>query len=222
VPIQTGSKPSCAFKPNQPNLKMPKTEDSPTPPELPERSQEKSEVEIPLPNSEKAAAPGVSLPSSSEDDFSNSPVDVKLVKHLISLFQESDLGEFEVSQGDFLIRLGKAGCAPATIQMPQFAAAPALAPGGQTSSPTIPEEDPNHIYIKAPMVGTFYRSPSPEADTFVEIGQKVQEKTTVCIIEAMKVMNELPAECAGTIVDILVENGNGVEYGQPLFKVAKN
>ena len=71
------------------------------------------------------------------------------------------------------------------------------------------------------MVGTFYRSPSPDADSFVEVGSKVSESTVVCIVEAMKVMNELPADCAGTIAEILVENGNGVEYGQPLFKIAK-
>ena len=195
-----------------------KKDSSPTPPDLPEDSENKPEPTKKEPTTTQAKKPA---PAPAEEDFSDSQVDVKLVKHLMDLFQESDLGELEVSQGDFLLRLGKAGCAPAVAAMPQFAA-PATAGSGAPGTPAAPEEDPNHFYIKAPMVGTFYRSASPDADTFVDIGQKVQEKTTVCIIEAMKVMNELPADCAGTIVDILVDNGNGVEYGQPLFKVARN
>ena len=210
---------------------MPTKKDSP--PNLPENAKDgdkKPNDAKPATPAEKNSAPAKAKEAAPKtvtslgEVFSDSPVDVKLVKHLVALFEESDLGEMEISQGDFLLRLGKAGCAPAIAAMPQFAApAATAAPGSaQGGAPATSEEDPNHFYIKAPMVGTFYRSPSPDQDAFVDIGQKVQEKTTVCIIEAMKVMNELPADCAGTIVDILVENGNGVEYGQPLFKVARN
>lgn len=209
-----------------------KKDSSPTPPDLPEENKgadaQTSQDAQPGSNASKKTDPAKARQAAPkktetkvEEDFSDSPVDVKLVKHLMALFEESDLGELEVSQGDFLLRLGKAGTAPAIAAMPQFAA-PVQAASSQAGSTPVPEEDPNHFYIKAPMVGTFYRSPSPDQDAFVDIGQKVQEKTTVCIIEAMKVMNELPADCSGTIVDILVENGNGVEYGQPLFKVARN
>ena len=152
----------------------------------------------------------------------DSEVDLKLVRYLIQTFEDSELGEFEVSQGDFLLRLSKNSTAPMAMAAPmQAAPAPsASAAPEESSTSSTAEEDKDHFFIKSPMVGTFYRSPTPDADSFVDIGQKVQEKTTVCIIEAMKVMNELPADCTGTIVDVLVENGNGVEYGQPLFKVS--
>ncbi|GEM_PF-142201 len=153
----------------------------------------------------------------------DSEVDLKLVQYLMQIFEDSELGEIEVSQGDFLLRLSKNCPAPVAMAAP-MQAAPAASessnPAGGSSSPST-EDDKDHFFIKSPMVGTFYRSPTPDSDVFVDIGQKVQEKTTVCIIEAMKVMNELPADCTGTIVDVLVENGNGVEYGQPLFKVAR-
>lgn len=154
----------------------------------------------------------------------DSEVDLKLVQYLMQIFEESELGEFEVSQGDFLLRLSKHCSTPMAMAAPMQAAPavanPAAASEASSSSAST-EEDKDHFFIKSPMVGTFYRSPTPDADPFVDIGQKVQEKTPVCIIEAMKVMNELPADCTGTIVDVLVENGNGVEYGQPLFKVSR-
>ena len=152
----------------------------------------------------------------------DSPVNLDLVKYLMQVFEESPLTEFEVSQGDFQLMLSKNSSATAA-----FAAAPAApqpAPQGSQSdggSSSQAAEESHHFFIKSPMVGTFYRAASPDADPFVDIGEKVQESSLVCIIEAMKVMNEIPAECNGTIVDILVENGQGVEYGQPLFKVAK-
>ena len=96
------------------------------------------------------------------------------------------------------------------------APAPAVAPGGATP---VAAEDPGTSYIKSPMVGTFYRAASPESKPFADSGTKVVENTVVCIIEAMKIMNEIQAEAKGTIIEVLVENGQPVEYGQRLFKI---
>ena len=99
--------------------------------------------------------------------------------------------------------------APAPGSIPPFPSAP----------PANPDEEPGVVYIKSPMVGTFYRSPSPESKPFVELGAKVVENSVVCIIEAMKIMNEIQAEAKGAIIEALVENGQSVEYGQRLFKI---
>ena len=88
-----------------------------------------------------------------------------------------------------------------------------------TSGPSTPTEEPGITYVKSPMVGTFYRSPSPESKAFVDVGSKIEDNSLVCIIEAMKIMNEIQAETKGTVVEILVENGQPVEYGQRLFKL---
>jgi len=87
------------------------------------------------------------------------------------------------------------------------------------SVPPIPVEEPGTIYVKSPMVGTFYRSPSPESKPFVDVGSKIEDNTLVCIIEAMKIMNEIQAETSGTVLEVLIENGQPVEYGQRLFKL---
>ena len=147
-------------------------------------------------------------------------LDIPQIKKLIALVEDSNLSEFEVEQDSFRLKLRKG--AGSTVEI---AAAPA--PANQAAAPAAvapaaPQDDENFHYINAPMVGTFYRSPSPDAEFFVEVGSKVSKNTVVCIVEAMKVMNELPADCSGTVAEILVENGNGVEYGQPLFKIAKN
>ncbi len=106
---------------------------------------------------------------------------------------------------------------PAAAEAPAPAAAPS--PGTPAASPAGPEEEPGIGFIKSPMVGTFYRASSPESKPFVDTGVKVQENTVVCIIEAMKIMNEIQAETKGTIIEILVESGQPVEYGQRLFKI---
>ena len=100
-------------------------------------------------------------------------------------------------------------------------AAPATATPAATAAPAAPavSDDTGFLFVKSPMVGTFYRSPSPENPSFVDVGSKVEEKAVVCIIEAMKIMNEIQAEVKGTVVEVLVENGQPVEYGQRLFKV---
>ena len=148
-------------------------------------------------------------------------MDLKQIKQIINLVENSNLAEFEVEKDSFRLRLCK-GIAPAspTPASKDDASAEKGAPQADAASTEDIEAEGNFQFIKAPMVGTFYRSPSPEAETYVDEGDKITEKTVVCIVEAMKVMNEIPAECKGTIVEILVENGKGVEYGQPLLKVA--
>ena len=149
--------------------------------------------------------------------------------------KRSELTEFAVEEEGFKLKIrrgtngvpvvstGRGSNAPFPVQgetmapLPSASAAPALA--GAPGSAAAPAEEPGIVYIKSPMVGTFYRSPSPESKSFVENGSKVVENSVVCIIEAMKIMNEIQAEVKGTVVEVLIENGQPVEYGQRLFKV---
>jgi acetyl-CoA carboxylase biotin carboxyl carrier protein len=149
-------------------------------------------------------------------------MDLRKLKTLIDLVAESGIAELEVTEGEDKVRIVKtAAAAPAPVQAPipvgttaQIAPAPAgTAPG---AAPTGAEEPPGHV-VKSPMVGTFYRSPSPGAPAFIEQGAVVKPGDTLCIIEAMKLLNEIEAEVGGTVKKILVENGQPVEYGQPLF-----
>jgi acetyl-CoA carboxylase biotin carboxyl carrier protein len=154
-------------------------------------------------------------------------LDLKQIKQIIDLMKRSELTEFAVEEEGFKLKIrrghngaplvsssgGQPPSAPAEQAVPaQSAAGSAVAPGED-------KEEPGISYIKAPMVGTFYRSPSPESPPFVEASTKVAENTVVCIIEAMKIMNEIQAEAKGTVLDVLVENGQPVEYGQRLFKI---
>ena len=147
------------------------------------------------------------------------------LKRLVSLMNDNSLVELELEEENFRVRLVKesqqalvapapaqGGAQPAQQQVPQ--AAPEAAPAGEEGKAT-----GSQIEIKSPIVGTFYRAPAPDADSFVEVGSKVEKDSVVCIVEAMKVMNELKAECRGTISKILVENAETVEYGQVLFIV---
>jgi len=147
--------------------------------------------------------------------------------------KRSELSEFEFEEEGFKIKIKRgSGGQPIISAVPQSAHPfPALIPENQASGarPTVAaqaasqnEDETGFTYVKSPMVGTFYRSPSPENPAFVENGSKVEEKTAVCIIEAMKIMNEIQAEAKGTVVEVLVENGQPVEYGQRLFKVKLN
>lgn len=141
--------------------------------------------------------------------------------------QRSDLTEFAVEEEGFKIKIARASnsaAAPAVTYAPAPVAAapapapaPAAAPAGTPAAPAA--EEAGIIYVKSPMVGTFYKAASPESKAFAEIGTKITETSVVCIIEAMKIMNEIQSEVKGTIVEILVENGSPVEYGQKLFKV---
>tara|TARA_B110000003_G_scaffold79957_1_gene81515 strand:+ start:280 stop:738 length:459 start_codon:yes stop_codon:yes gene_type:complete len=151
-------------------------------------------------------------------------LDLKAIKQVVELMKRSELSEFELEEEGFKLRLTRKGNeAPQVIQAvaapaAQPLAAPAAVPAATESTPA---EDPNLSTITSPMVGTFYSAASPESPSFVKAGQKTDADTVVCIIEAMKVMNEIQAELSGTIVECLVENGQAVEYGQPLFKVKK-
>jgi len=158
-------------------------------------------------------------------------LDLKEIKQIIDLMKRSDLAEFAVEEEGFKLRIRRgtsgvpvvassgitgltgdiAPAAPAAVAAP--APAPALA---RTAAPV---DEAGIAYIKSPMVGTFYRAGSPESPAFVDVNAKVQENSPVCIIEAMKIMNEIQAEVKGTILEVLVENGQPVEFGQRLFKV---
>jgi acetyl-CoA carboxylase biotin carboxyl carrier protein len=150
-------------------------------------------------------------------------MDLRKLKKLIDLVQESGIAELEITEGEEKVKIVKGGEATVTPVVPATApraGAPAMAPApaAAPAAAAAAEEpaQPGHV-LKAPMVGTFYRSPSPEAKPFVEVGQNVKAGETVCIIEAMKLMNEIEADATGMIKAILVESGQPVEYGQPLF-----
>jgi acetyl-CoA carboxylase biotin carboxyl carrier protein len=145
-------------------------------------------------------------------------MDLRKLKKLIDLVQESGIAELEITEGEEKVKIVRGG---AVSIMPAAAAAPPPEPRAAAPAPAAAQAEPppgqeGHV-VKAPMVGTFYRSPSPDAKPFVEVGQAVKEGDTICIIEAMKLMNEIEADAAGVIKAILVENGQPVEYGQPLF-----
>jgi acetyl-CoA carboxylase biotin carboxyl carrier protein len=156
-------------------------------------------------------------------------VDLKDIKAIIDLMKKNSISEFELERQDFKIRLKRGGGAvaggPAAIyDEPQITfAAPGTMPPtgavGMTTGVQTPSGAAAELEIKAPMIGTFYRAPSPEAGNYVEIGAEVNPDTVVCIIEAMKVMNEIKAEMKGVISQVLVENAKPVEFGQPMFKI---
>lgn len=151
-------------------------------------------------------------------------MDIRKIKKLIELLEESDIGEIEIHEGEESVRISRGSTAPpaqfmAPMPAPMPAAAPAAAPAGAPATEPGPASEPeiSGHSINAPMVGTFYRAPSPGATPFVEEGQNVKVGDTLCIIEAMKLLNQIEADKAGTVKAILVENGQPVEYGQPLF-----
>jgi len=151
-------------------------------------------------------------------------MDIKEIKQIVDLMKRSDLTEFELEEKELKLRICRKGDGHFVAAQPPSpnpaSVAPAPLETAQQSAP-VAQDDPSVSIIKSPMVGSFYRSPTPDSKPFIDIGAKVQDDTVVCIIEAMKVMNEITADMSGTIVDILVENGQAVEYGQPLFKVKK-
>ena len=154
-------------------------------------------------------------------------MDMRKLKTLVDLVSESNISELEITEAEGKVRIVKAGYGVPTtmmmqpagqmmMQQPQHQAAPA----GEAAAP-VPEAPPvptGHV-VKSPMVGTFYRSASPGSKPFAEVGAPIKEGDPICIIEAMKIMNEIEADMSGTISKILVENGQAVEYGQPLFIV---
>ncbi|MBM3352811.1 MAG: acetyl-CoA carboxylase biotin carboxyl carrier protein [Betaproteobacteria bacterium] len=150
-------------------------------------------------------------------------MDLRKLKKLIDLVQESGIAELEITEGEEKVRISRGGLVSAASQgaAPAVAFPPAAPAAAVPAAPEAAAAEPapggeGHA-VKAPMVGTFYRAPSPEARPFVEVGQVVKQGDTVCVIEAMKLMNEIEADASGTVNAILVENGQPVEYGQALF-----
>ena len=152
-------------------------------------------------------------------------MDLRKLKKLIDLVQESGIAELEITEGEEKVRIARGGTLqPAPVLAAAPVAAPAPAPAAAPVASAAPpaattEAVPEGKVIKSPMVGTFYRAPSPEAKPFVAVGDTVKEGQTVCVIEAMKLMNEIEAEWPGVVKAILVENGQPVEYGQALFVI---
>ena len=147
-------------------------------------------------------------------------MDLRKLKKLIDLVEESGIAEIEVTEGEEKVRITRSTVAqtvyaPAPVQTAPSAPAPAAAP--TPAAPAAPAARDLSAAQKSPMVGTFYRAASPTSAPFVEVGQSVKAGDTLCIIEAMKLMNEIEAEKSGTVKEILVENGTPVEYGEPLF-----
>lgn len=149
-------------------------------------------------------------------------MDIRKIKKLIELLQDSDLAELEIREGEESVRIsrhGPPGPAPAFVTHAAPPPNPGPAPAATGAATAPPEEEPlppGHV-IRSPMVGTFYRAPSPGANPFVQVGQEVQAGDVLCIIEAMKMLNQIESDATGTVAAILVENGQPVEYGEPLF-----
>lgn len=151
-------------------------------------------------------------------------MDIKKIEQLVDMVKNSDITELEIAQGEDVIRISRATPAPviAPMSAPMMSTPVAMpsaptAPASENAPASAPAEAPSGKIIRAPMVGTFYAAASPDADNFVSVGQNINVGDTLCIIEAMKMFNRLDAEISGKIKEILVENGQAVEYDQPLF-----
>jgi len=147
-------------------------------------------------------------------------MDLRKLKTLIDLVSDSNVSELEITEAEGKVRIVKGGGAMVYQAAPAMVAAPVVDVAAQAPVAAAPVvEAPSGHVVKSPMVGTFYRSSSPGAKAFVEVGSQVKEGETICIIEAMKILNEIEADKAGTVVQMLCENGQAVEYGQPLFVI---
>ena len=153
-------------------------------------------------------------------------MDLRKLKKLIDLVEESGISELEITEGEEKVKIvkGSGALAPASALTVPARTAPATMPAPVVTATAAIEQPEPAVHeghaVKSPMVGTFYRTPSPDAKPFVEVGQAVKEGQIICIIEAMKLMNEIECDKSGTVTAILVENGQPVEYGQPLFVIA--
>ena len=151
-------------------------------------------------------------------------MDLRKLKTLIDLVSDSNVSELEITEAEGKVRIVKGGvmppaAAPVAVAAPVAApVAPVVAPAASAAAPAAPEVPEGHI-VKSPMVGTFYLAASPGAKPFVQVGSTVKEGETICIIEAMKILNEIEADKSGTITQILGQNGQAVEFGQPLFVI---
>ncbi len=155
-------------------------------------------------------------------------MDIRKIKKLIELLEESSLSEIEIVEGEESLRITRQLGAPAVVAAPAAVAAPVAAPAAVAPAPAAPVADaapaaeaevPEGQIVRAPMVGTFYSASSPEAEAFVSLGQAVAVGDTLCIIEAMKMFNQIESDFSGTVVAVLAENGQPVEFDQPLFVV---
>ena len=149
-------------------------------------------------------------------------MDLRKLKTLIDLVSDSNISELEITEADGKVRIVKADpaavhyAAPPAVQAAPLAAMAAPAGAAPAAAPAVAEPEPGHV-VKSPMVGTFYRSANPGSKAFVEVGSTITEGAPICIIEAMKIMNEIEADKSGTVTRILCENGQAIEFGQPLF-----
>ena len=154
-------------------------------------------------------------------------MNLKDIKGIIDLMKKNAVSEFEMEEGDFKIKLKRApgklhkGEVGVAQEGPAIVTASVVAPAVPAPAPPTPAPEPvaEGLEVKSPMIGTFYRKPSPESESYVEVGDTVTADTVVCIVEAMKVMNEIKAEMSGVVTEILVEDGRPVEFGQALFRV---
>ncbi|MEJ2214328.1 MAG: acetyl-CoA carboxylase biotin carboxyl carrier protein [Gammaproteobacteria bacterium] len=144
-------------------------------------------------------------------------MDIRKIKKLIELIEESDIAEIEIHEGEESVRLSRNSAVAQVVAAPAPVSAPA--PVAEPAAAAEEKEQFSGHVVKSPMVGTFYRAPSPGAKAFVEVGQSVHNGQTLCIIEAMKILNQIESDTSGTIKEILVENGQPVEYNQPLFVI---
>ena len=153
----------------------------------------------------------------------NQNLDLKALARLLRLLERRNISEFELEDDKMRVRIVRGGAGRLVVAepppLPGVAGAAAAAP----IPPPAPAaaEDASIVFVTSPFVGTFYRSPSPDAPPFVDVGSTIREGQALCIVEAMKLMNEIEADCSGTLVEILVENGKSVEFGQKLYKVRK-
>ena len=154
-------------------------------------------------------------------------MNIKEIKEMLQLMQEHNLSEIEIEKDGLKIKLKKGAngkiiqeeTAPAAIPVPRLVESPSVSAAAETSKASA--DNPNVLVVKSPMVGTFYSSPAPDQAVYVTPGKRVKEGDVLCIVEAMKLMNEIKAELSGQILEILVKNGQPVEFDQPLFKIQK-
>lgn len=150
-------------------------------------------------------------------------IDLDQLKAIFTALAEHDIDQIEYEDADarLIVTRRNGGSAPAVFAAPQVGAAPSIAPAAAAapSAASQANVDDGSVYVESPFVGTFYRAPSPESDAFTEVGQRIKKGQTLCIVEAMKLMNEIESEVEGEVLEVLVENGKAVEYGDRLFRV---
>jgi len=147
-------------------------------------------------------------------------MDIKEIKELIEAFSKSGLTKLEIEQGDFSLKLKKETQEIKVVQTAQVESVPVSVPVQNAEKKDEQEvEDDGLVYVESPIIGTFYRAPSPDSDPYVEVGTRVKKGDVLCIVEAMKIMNEIESEYSGVIVKIFPKNGESVEYGQKLFAI---